>query len=782
MGKRKLKRQLNLPQLVMLGTAGTIGAQIFVLTGEAAAISGPAMLLALLVGGLLTYAIAINYCELATSIPETGGTMAYTREAFGTGLLHYLVGSIDCLSSAFFASLSAVGFGYSLNILFPFLPVVPVAIVTLLVFSAMNILGVGKVGNAQILLGGTLLTIFIIYIVMGFASPQGFHLATLVPAGQFFIYPDVWTNISKILRTIALIYIAYVGFEVIADDAEEAADPDRTLPRAILISLTLVMLLNLAVVSVALGTVPWQELAGSKTVLTDTVSRFMPGWGVPLMAIGGLIATLTTVNSAMLSATREAFTLSRDGVWPKVFSRLNSRRTPYAAIILIGIVSALVAATGLVDFLSYISSSGYMFVLFVASLAMIRLRKKYPEMRRPIKVPFFPLTAYMAAGTGLLIVVFSEVRALLFGAGLLVVLALAHYTMPAIGRWFKERVEEAAPDQNLILVSAANPVTLKSLGRLSSIVAEGSHDTFVCLMSVLPVSPTLTLEAAQRAVREFRPQQESFLTQIMVEMARKNVAVYSKVRAANTVAEGILDEINSRTGTRLLLTGWPEALSPQSLAQNPVKVALQKAHTNVGVLLDRGLDDVKNILVPVGGGIHSRMALRLANEISMADNAQIVVLRVLPETATADSTTVESVEEVEDQLILLSEIVTEAVNSVPANFALKTVYNDSVTQGILNEAAAQSYDLIVMGASEEWSLDSRLFGTVDDEVAQRVSCSVLLCRRYEPVPIAWLRYQVKMMEHEYEKNGDSSKAQKTTAITLSGDDETASSPDSPLRP
>jgi len=756
MAKRKLKRQLTLPQLVMLGTAGTIGAQIFVLTGEAAAISGPAMLLALLVGGLLTYAIAINYCELATSIPETGGTMAYTREAFGAGLLHYLVGSIDCLSSAFFASLSAVGFGYSLNILFPFLPVVPVAIAILVVFTVMNVMGVGKVGNAQILLGGTLLTIFIIYIIAGFASPNGFHVETLIPDGKFFIYPDLWTNISKILRTIALIYIAYVGFEVIADDAEEAADPDRTLPRAILISLTLVMLLNIAVVSVALGTVPWQALASSKTVLTDTVSRFMPGWGVPLMAIGGLIATLTTVNSAMLSATREAFTLSRDGVWPKVFSRLNSRRTPYAAIILIGIVSALVAATGLVDFLSYISSSGYMFVLFVASLAMIRLRKKYPDMRRPIKVPFFPLTAYMAAGTGLLIVAFSETRALLFGAGLLVVLALAHYIMPVVGNWFKERIEEAEPDQNLILVSAANPATLQSLGHLATIVAEGSQDTFVCLMSVIPAGPELSMEAAQRAARQFKPQQQSFLTQIMVEMAQKNIAVYSKVRAARTVAEGILEEIESRTGTRLLLTGWPGTLDPKTLPQNPVKVALQKAHTNVGVLLDRGLGNVNRILVPVGGGIHSRMALRLANEISMADVAEVTVLRVLPvpETSEDAAEIAESAEEREDQLLLLSEIVTDAINSVPSNFTLKTIYSDSITQGILEEAAAQPYDIVVMGASEEWSLDDRLFGTVDDEVAQRVACSVLLCRRYESVPMAWLRYQVKVMEREYEKNGN----------------------------
>ena len=84
--KRRLKRQLSLAQVVMLGTAGTIGAEIFVLTGYAAGLVGPAMLLALLGGGLLTYSIALNYCEMATAYPVTGGAMTYVREAFGDNL------------------------------------------------------------------------------------------------------------------------------------------------------------------------------------------------------------------------------------------------------------------------------------------------------------------------------------------------------------------------------------------------------------------------------------------------------------------------------------------------------------------------------------------------------------------------------------------------------------------------------------------------------------------------------------------------------------------------
>ena len=208
-------------------------------------------MLAPLIGGVLTYSIAVNYCELATSFPETGGAMTYVREAYGGGLLSFLVGSMDCLSSVFFAALSAMGFAYSLHVLFPFLPIVPVAILTIVAFSVLNILGVQNVGKAQILLGAALLAIFGIYLIAGFVNPTGFHWSTLIPNGRFFIYPDTVTNVAKLLRTIALIYIAYVGFEVIADDAEEAQNPERVLPQGILISLTLVIIINIAVVLVA---------------------------------------------------------------------------------------------------------------------------------------------------------------------------------------------------------------------------------------------------------------------------------------------------------------------------------------------------------------------------------------------------------------------------------------------------------------------------------------------------------------------------------------------------
>ena len=375
MTKRVLKRQLSLFQVIMLGTAGTIASEIFVLTGHAAAISGSASILAIIIGGLLSFSIALNYSELATVYPETGGAMTYVREAWGKGLLSFLVGSMDCISSTFYCALSAVGFAYSLSVFFPMVPIVPTAILVIIVFTLLNIRGVPLVGNAQIILGGTLLLIFGTYIIYGFISPNGFHWATLAPGGQFFAHATGKQNVASLLKTIALIYAAYVGFEVIADDAEEIRRPDKSIPIAILVSLTMITLIYSVTMTVTLGTLPWQQVAGSETALTDAIAKFMPKFGVPMMALAGLVATLTSVNSSMLSATREAFTLSRDTLWPHNLARLNRFRVPFMAVLFIGLVSALITIIGVVDFLSFITSAGYLFVLFWSNLAMIRLHK-----------------------------------------------------------------------------------------------------------------------------------------------------------------------------------------------------------------------------------------------------------------------------------------------------------------------------------------------------------------------------------------------------------------------
>ncbi len=743
MSTRKLKRQLGLAQVVMLGTAGAIGGEIFVLTGYAAGMAGPAFVVALILAGLLSYSIALNYGELASSFPVTGGAMTYVKEAWGRNLLFYLVGSLDCLSSTFYAALSAVGFSYSLRVFIPGLPVVPVAIGIILVFVALNVLGVGNIGKAQIILGGILLSILVAYILLGFILPGGFQWTTYLTNNRLFIHDNAWENFSSLLSTIALAYVAFIGFEVIADDAEEIKDPDRAIPRGILISLTLCLVLYALIALVTLGTVPWTQLAGSETALTDAVGRFLPGVGPLALALTGIIATITTLNSAMLSATREAFTMSRDGMWPRFLSRLSRFRTPYAATLVIGGIICVIAAIGLVDFLSYISSSGYLFVLFWSNLALVRLRQRYPDMRRPFKAPFFPITSYVAMGTCLLIVAFTEWRALAFGIGLLVFLTLTYYLSPMINQAYVKHIRTVEKLRSRILVPVANPQTGVNMVRLAAILAQSIEDTSICVFHVARPNHNHTASTSKSIERRLASNLTSSIPDQIVQEARnRNVPLYTKTRSNPSIAKGILEEVEASQNIKLLLAGWPGPLNPTAGVENPIQTLLEKAQTNVAVLLGPNLGQIRNILVPVGGGPHSRLALRLAYEIAEQENARVIAFRTYTEPM--------ETEEIEDQMLDLRQVVSEELGEFPLRVSTRLAPAKSVVAGVLDETKRQPYDLLVMGASEEYGSGTRLFGSVDDWIIEHVeNCSVLLTRHYEPVAIHWLRRRIKRILGEY---------------------------------
>ncbi|MEN6478592.1 MAG: amino acid permease [Anaerolineales bacterium] len=727
MSQRKLRRKLNLLQLIMLGTAGTIAAEIFVLTGHAAELIGPAAVLALIIAGVLNYSIALNYCELATMYPVTGGGVTYVREAWGPNLLSFLVGSLDCLSSTFYAALSAVGFAYSLKVFIPGLPVVPTAIVVILIFTALNILDVSNIGNLQIVLGTVLLACLAAYIIGGLVLPGGFSWANFT-AGPFFIHHG-FDNVKYILRTVALVYCAYIGYEVIAHDAEEAANPNRAIPTAILVSLTLCAIAYVMTALVTLGTVPWQQVAGSETALTDVVASFMPRWGVPMMAVAGIIATLTSVNAAMLSGTREALSLGRAGLWPRFMSQLSRFRTPYLACLFIGGVTCLVAVVGLVDFLSYVSSAGFLFVLFFSNLAMIRLRKIRPDAVRPFKTPLFPLTPIIAITTCLMVIAFSSVQALGFLAGVLAVCTAFYYVNKPVSRLLAERAKALESSKDRIVVAVANPETAVGLSRLAVELSNASEDTSICVLTVEPGEDQPADPHAPRRTPLATLRQRAAMQRITQEAHAKNAPVYTKVRQAPSIAQGILDEVKGNV--KLVLMGWPGPLTPERLADHPVKIVLQKAHAHVAVLLNRGLDNIQQILVPIGGGFHSRLAIRLAYEIALPRHADVTAIQIF--TGTPDA------EELTDRMLHLREIIEDSLGTMPPQITTRLVRADDVLTGVLQEAQRQQYDLMVIGASDEWLSRTKLFGSLTDEIAEKTNCSVLLARRHEAAAISWLR-------------------------------------------
>jgi len=739
MAKRKLRRQLNLVHVIMLGTAGTIAAEIFVLTGHAAGIAGPETVFAIIIGGILSLSIALNYCELATTYPVTGGAMTYVKEGFGNNLIMFLVGSLDGLSSTFYAALSAVGFAYSLNVFLPFLPIIPTALFAIVLVGILHIRGISQVGNLQIGLGVFLLVVFGLYIVLGLTQPDGFQREIFLSGRVLFDNQSIWANLGRMLTTIALIYNAYVGFEVIADDAEEIRNPNRNIPIGILVSLGLTTLIYTLVSLVTIGVIPYQALAGSETALTDAARIFWPRVGVPLMGAAGIVATLTSINSAMLSATREAFTLSRDQVWPRSLARLSRWRTPYVSILFVVLISALVTIIGLVDFLSFISSAGYMFVLFWASLAMVKLRAKYPNIDRPFKVPFFPLTAYLAAGSGLLIIIFADPKALLFLLLVIVILSGGYF----VSKYYKQKwLIKAKLEEELgggrLLLAAINPKTAVGLVELASRLAEHQEDTSISLLSVIK-APSISSESdIDRIIEKSRAEKNVLLEKTAPIAQKRNVPISTKTKVANNVETAIYRELQSPNPVRMLILGWPSLDTKLRIPHNIIKEVMVNAHKDVVVLRNKGIENLANILLPIAGGPNSSLSLHLANELAFNHDVKVTVLHVTAEGLDEEA--------MEDATLNIEEIVEQELGDIPSWINMKVIPGPSVSEGIYQETIIGQYDLMIIGAGLEVFSHRYLFGALDDALIDEIPCSMLIVRRYQPEAAIWFRNRIRKLE------------------------------------
>ena len=296
------------------------------------------------------------------------------------------------------------------------------------------------------------------------------------------------------------------------------------------------------------------------------------------------------------------------------------------------------------------------------------------------------------------------------------------------------------PAQDRILVPVANPQTAESLVHLATILARASEDTNICLLTVVSALRGMPQRMSERLLPRLARRQSALLSRVFEDAQRNNAPLYTKMRAASSIAQGILEEVKSYGNDKLILMGWPGPLDPQTLPTNPVNVLIREARTNIGVLLDRGLKAVRRILVPVGGGPHSRLALRIAYEIAEQEHSQITALNCFCRT--------DEIEEMEDALLLLRDIVEDELGQAPPRLTTRVVAATSVFAGVLAEAERQPNDLMVIGASEEWPLDTLLFGSIDDQLATQVNCSVLLVRHYESAAIAWVRRQTKRIERE----------------------------------
>ena len=231
-----------------------------------------------------------------------------------------------------------------------------------------------------------------------------------------------------VLRASAFIFVVYLGGEAIAVAQAEIKNPGKTIPRAILLSSMALVLIYTTTAYVIFKIVSPESLAGQASPLAYVAGQFMGPLGIGFITAAGIMAALSSVNTSIMAHSRVAYALARDGYFPQSFFSLHgSFRTPLVAILVGSFFAVVFATTGVVEFVAYATDFGFMIGFILVNLSLIKLRQDRPNLHRPFKVPFYPLTPILGIATSLLLIFFLEPRTLLIGTELFIFGLITYY-------------------------------------------------------------------------------------------------------------------------------------------------------------------------------------------------------------------------------------------------------------------------------------------------------------------------------------------------------------------
>lgn len=376
------------------GVAIIVGAGIYVLLGEAAAAAGSAVWLSFLLAGTAAFFTALSYAELAAMHPKAAAGYNYAKEAFGAHAA-FVVGWLTLFSQV--VSIAAVALGFAAYIHES--TGAPVLISGLGLAAAAGLLsfhGVRESTSAGALLSTVEIVGLLIVVSLGLSYVGAVDLLDS-PRGAL-----------GVLGGASLVFFAFVGFEQVANLAEEVRRPGRDLPVAILVSGGVAAALYVIVAITAVSILGWRELAVAEAPLAAVAKAAWGNGGARLLSALGVIATASTVVIAMVAAARSLYGMALGGSVHRHFGRVHARRkTPWVATLAVTLVVAAAVLIQDIGFVAQMTNFTILLVFIGVNLSLIALRKKHPRRHRPFRVPFsvrgVPVNAVLGIATALLL-------------------------------------------------------------------------------------------------------------------------------------------------------------------------------------------------------------------------------------------------------------------------------------------------------------------------------------------------------------------------------------------
>jgi amino acid transporter/nucleotide-binding universal stress UspA family protein len=757
----ELSRDLSLFHITMMGLGMMIGAGVFLGMGVSIGEAGPGgVVLTFTLNGLLAMLTAMSFAELSSAIPRAGGAYNFARIGFGRGA-SFMAGWMEWFASSVAGSMYSLTFSlYTIRFFrglgwldwifnlfkvgiesqaadsIEFNIVKCLAITTACLFIYINFRGsseTGKIG-AIITMGQTafVLTIGVFGIMMAIKDPS--RLDNFTP-----FMPKGW---SQLLITMGFTYVAFEGYEVIAQAGDEAIDPKRNLPKAMIYSVTIVTLIYILVAFATVVSVKpgqdgvtgeaWSWIGSfGETGFGEAVSRLMP-YGNFILTLAVIFSSTSALNATVYSATRASYALGRDGMLPKFFAKIDSNRnTPIGALICTGALVLVVATCLPTKEVASSASIMFLFLFFLVNVCVIKIRRSMAdELSYGFLMPFFPVLPILAIACQIILAVWlvhMSVIAwiiapiwLLAGASVYFFYARthAHPTEDEI-QILHEQPHVKKPGKYPVMVAIANPANASELVQTTYRIC-GAKDAQVELIHMTQVPDQIGLMDA----RNYVAQGQEALTEAMLYLSMQ-FPISTTIRYCRNIARGIVSAIREKK-VRILVMGWHGKRQKGHIFNIGATVdpIIEQSPCNIVLLKDCGGNkEFKNVLVPVAGGPNGAFALEIAAILSAPDAGKITLLTVDTGRAPFD----------------IERFVADAAKEDgvdPNRIEIKTVKGKSVLLALLKES--RHYDLVVLGTANKPILARVASRTLPERFATRCKTPLVMVKSEKGVR-SWIR-------------------------------------------
>ncbi|MBT8488451.1 MAG: amino acid permease, partial [Gemmatimonadetes bacterium] len=650
---------------------------------------GPAAIVSFFIGGVIALFNAMAAAEVATGMPKSGGGYYFISRALGP-LWGAVLGWGSLFGLVFASAFYMVGFGEYVHTLVD-LPVWAYAAGMTVLLTGLNLAGSKAAGQLQNLIVAVLVVVLLLFLGGGTTSAQ----PTILTDSAFAPF-----GLGAIMAGTATLFVTYAGFGEIASMAEEIRNPGRNLPIALLGSVVAVTILYCLVLAVCLMLRPWEELTGA-TLVADLAEDLMGPLGRGAILLGAVLATVSSANASIMSASRISFAMGRDSlIWEWLNEIHPKYRVPHRAVVVTGGLTIVVVLAGDIELLAEAAGLLHLLLYGLMSLACIILRGARPAGYQPVfRTPFFPFVPLAGALACFGVIFFMEPVTIYLGLGL-IAFALAHYYFwgrhrtEVRGEWpyflrrgilepGLERVERwgaVADEIPSAIVAVGYPEREQARLRLAGALM-GPMRGRVTVVSVFRLEQRLDDDAVQSYYQAIEERRRA-LTAESHWVREAGATVRSHVLVATTAFRGLVTAAET-TGASLLLAGWPghgPKVREEALAESLDR------HLRAHLVLFREDAPIpaRHILVLVDSGAHGELGLVLASRLTSAWSAELTVAALVPADASGEERS-----RVEDDLdASLGVSVRARVRALPAATAMEALQEE-----------AHHHDLVVLGVS-----------------------------------------------------------------------------------